>query len=103
MKILALERDLVVQPEREAPLREEAARVWELYQAGVIRDMYFRADEPTAVLMLEVPSLDDARRLLDTLPLVVGGFTSFELVPLVPYPGLARLFEQREIAMNDHS
>lgn len=94
MKILALERDLVDRPELASPLREEAVRVWELYQAGVIREMYFRADEPTAVLVLEVQSVDDARRLLDTLPLVAGGHIAFELVPLVPYPGLARLFEQ---------
>jgi muconolactone delta-isomerase len=96
MKILALERDLVDRPELETPLREEARRVWALYQEGVIREMYFRADEPTAVLMLEVPSVDDAHHVLGTLPLVTGGFVAFDLVPLAPYPGLARLFEQHE-------
>jgi hypothetical protein len=29
---------------------------------------------------------------LGTLPLVKAGLISFELMPLVPYPGFARLF-----------
>ena len=34
---------------------------------------------------------------LDTLPLVRAGLITFELVPLAPYPGLARLFEKIRI------
>ena len=32
--------------------------------------------------------------ILATLPLVQEGLITFELIPLAPYPGFARLFEQ---------
>ena len=72
--------------------KEEAARVWELYQAGTFRELYFRQDEPSAVLILECANIEEAFGLLDTLPLVREGLITFDVIPLVPYPGLARLF-----------
>lgn len=95
MKIIALEHSL---PEAAADrftsalLKAEAWRAWELHQAGVIRELYFRADRHEAVLMLECSSTEDAQAVLDTLPLVHAGLIGFELIPLVAYPGLARLF-----------
>jgi hypothetical protein len=94
MKILALGRDTEgATDEQFAPyLDAEARRVWELHQAGVIREMYFRADEDSAVLVLECPHLDEARAALATLPLVREGLIAFDVVPLRAYPGFARLF-----------
>jgi len=94
MKILALEREVPGVPEGAfAPhLREEAARAFELQQAGVVRELYFRDDEESAVLVLECESLHAAEAALATLPLVREGLIRFELVPLRPYPGFARLF-----------
>jgi len=34
----------------------------------------------------------EARQVLDTLPLVQEKLITFEVIPLQPYPGLARLF-----------
>ena len=94
MKILALERDVpgATSEQFQPHLKAEAARVWELYQAGVIREPYFRQDQTSAVLALECADLEDARRALDTLPLVRAGLISFDLIPLIPYPGFSRLF-----------
>ncbi len=94
MKILAIERELPgATPERiQAHLKAEAARVWELYQAEVIRELYFHRDHHTAVLMLEAASVEQARQLLDALPLVREQLISFDFIPLVPYPGFSRLF-----------
>jgi hypothetical protein len=33
-----------------------------------------------------------AREAIDSLPLVAAGLIDFDLVPLKPYPGFARLF-----------
>lgn len=95
MKILAMEVESQdVKPEQYQPhLNAEARRVWELYQSGVIRELYFRADHPEAVLILECGDAQEARQILSTLPLVEAGLISFEVIPLVPYPGFARLFE----------
>jgi len=94
MKILALEKDVPgVQDEDFKPhLKAEAARVWDLYQAGVIRELYFRADEYKAVLILECEDVEAANKALDTLPLVKEGLIAFEIIPLVAYPGFARRF-----------
>jgi muconolactone delta-isomerase len=98
MKILAIERGVAgVSDDACAPhLAAEAARAWELHQAGVIRELYFRGDRPAAVLVLECTDVEEARRALATLPLVREGLIEFELIPLVPYPGFARLFSARE-------
>ncbi len=94
MKILAIEHD---NPSADAEafkphLKEEASRVWELYQAGVVREMYFRQDRSEAVLMLECASLDEAQGFLASLPLVRQGLIEFETITLGPYPGFSRLF-----------
>ena len=94
MRILALEREVpgVAASAFEPHLKAEAWRAWELTQAGVIREIYFRADRSDAVLILECPDLDAARAALGTLPLVREGLIAFDLIALVPYPGFARLF-----------
>ena len=96
MKILALERESSATAEAFAPhLEAEARRVWELNQAGRLRQISFRLNEPRAVLELECASAEEAEELLTTLPLVEQGLIEFELIPLRPYPGLARLFRER--------
>jgi muconolactone delta-isomerase len=94
MKILALEKEMpgVTEDAFKPYLKEEAARVWELYQAGTFRELYFRQDESSAVLILECADIEEAKSLLNTLPLVREGMITFDVIPLVPYPGLARLF-----------
>ena len=94
MKILAMEKDAEGN-DAEATLellQAEARRVWELHQGGVIRELYFRGDRPSAVLVLERRDVEEARQVLGTLPLVAAGLIGFEIHPLVPYPGFARLF-----------
>jgi hypothetical protein len=97
MKILAMEIETEgVKPEQFAPhLKAEAKRVWELVQNGIIRETYFRADRSEAVLILECADVDEAKQVLDSLPLVKAGLIKFEIIPLIPYPGFARLFGEK--------
>lgn len=96
MKVLALEEET---PNRKADdfqpyLKAEAERVWELYRAGIIRELYFNQDTHTAVLVLECADMAEAGATLATLPLVQAGLIAFQLIPLIPYDGFARLFAQ---------
>jgi muconolactone delta-isomerase len=96
MQVLALAHDTGPSddprwPEIRVP---EARRAWELYQAGTIRQIWFRADRANGVLLLEVADLAEARAVIDSLPLVAAGLIDFDLVPLRPYPGFARLFSE---------
>jgi muconolactone delta-isomerase len=94
MKILAIEHEYPgVSAEAFSKLaRAEAACAWELYQQGTIRELYFRADRSEAVLVLECAGVEAAQQALATLPFVKSGLIDFELIPLAPYPGFARLF-----------
>lgn len=95
MKFLALERELTHDPEAFQPyLRAEAERAWALYQTGVLRECYFRADQHTAVLILECADTAEAHEILASLPLVSAGLIAFDVLPLTPYTGFARLFER---------
>ena len=95
MKILAMEKAVpgvaaaAFTPEL---LKAEAARVWELQQLGALREIWFRQDRSDAVLVLECADAAEAQRTLAALPLVAAGLITFEVIPLKPYPGLARLF-----------
>jgi muconolactone delta-isomerase len=95
MKILALERELpgVTAEDFRPHLKAEGRRAWDLYQAGVFRELYFRADEAVAVLVLECADVAEAHAVLQSLPLVQAGLIAFDVIPLRAYPGFARLFE----------
>jgi hypothetical protein len=66
--------------------------VYQLQQTGVLREIHFRADRPSAVLVLECATTEAAREVLGSLPLVREKLIGFEIIPLRPYPGFARLF-----------
>jgi hypothetical protein len=63
-----------------------------LHQSGLVRELYFRADRSEAVLVLECHDLEQAHAVLASLTLVQEKLISFEVIPLIPYPGFARLF-----------
>lgn len=96
MKILALEHELsnTTAEQFQQYAIEEARKVWGLYQADVIREIYFRTDRDEAVLVLECESIIEAREALSTLPFVQNKLIAFELIPLKAYPGFERLFEK---------
>ena len=94
MKILALEKEVpgVSDADFQPHLRAEAQAVWALVQADVVREVYFRQAWRGAVLILECRDAAEAGRALGQLPLVSAGLIEFEVIPLVPYSGFARLF-----------
>lgn len=97
MRILALEHE---QPGAAHAaftpdlLRAEARSLWDLQQQGIVREAYFRADRHNAVLVLECANAAAAQAHLATLPLVQAGLIDFEVIPLIPYDGFARLFTE---------
>lgn len=94
MKILALEKVVENAREKFNPhLKQEALKVWELQQAGFIREIYFTKEDHTAVMILECKDSSEAKIILDSLPLVKEKLITFEIKPLVPYDGFKRLLE----------
>lgn len=94
MKILAIEKEMpgIKDSDYEPFLEAEARKAWELYQQGLIRELYF-TDDHCAVLVLEAADKAHAREIVDQLPLVQQKLIDFELLVLTAYPGFARLFK----------
>ena len=94
MKIIALEHELpgATVGGFQQYANAEARKAWDLHQAGILRELYFRADREEAVLMLECASVEEAREELSSLPFVENKLIEFELIPLKAYPGFERLF-----------
>ncbi len=96
MKILALEHELpkATPAQFQQYAIAEAHKVWELHQAGIIRELYFRADKNETVLILECASINKVQEILAALPFVQARLISFEVIPLKAYSGFERLFEK---------
>lgn len=97
MKLLALEIEIEkIDPKAsQQHLEVEARKAWELQQEGFIREIYFRDDQATAVLVLEARNKEEAKKRLFELPLVRNGLIKFEIIPLRAYPGFERLFKNK--------
>ncbi len=95
MKVLALEveKQGAALSDFGPLLIEEAQKVWEFQQKDIIRKVYFNAVSHCAVIILEAKSQDQAKEILAQLPLVKEGLIAFNLIPLTPYDGYARLFQ----------
>ena len=74
-------------PERIAA---EGQRVKELYVAGILRQVWKRADIPGAAILWEAASEAEVRAAIESLPIYQAGMLELvALVPLEPYPGFA--------------
>lgn len=99
MKVLAIEKEINgTTKEQFTPyLKSEAQRVWELHQTGIIREIYYGKSSNNAVLILECADEIEAKKILDTLPLVKENLIKFEILSLMPYDGFARLFKDDQV------
>lgn len=77
-------------PEAFTPelIGREAARVRELYAAGILRQIWKRSDTPGATILWEAGSKAEVDAAIASLPIFQAGLLEVvALVPLEPYPG----------------
>jgi muconolactone delta-isomerase len=66
----------------------ESARVRELYAAGLLRQVWRRADTPGATILWEAASQSEVEAAIHSLPIAQAGMLELVLlIPLAPYPG----------------
>ncbi|GAB4134471.1 MAG: hypothetical protein Fur0041_07780 [Bacteroidia bacterium] len=84
MRILAIDRILPTATEEKIRgiVVKEAVHIWLLYSKEIIREFYFRKDRPGVVIVLECADINEAKRVLETFPLVRAGVIDFEIIPL---------------------
>lgn len=77
-------------PEAFTPelIGQEAARVKEMYVAGILRQIWARGDAGGAVILWEAAGEDEVRAAIESLPIFNAGMLGLDaLVPLKPYAG----------------
>lgn len=91
MQVLAIvrRRTEAFSDEQFAPMLEpEAQAIRTLYAQGIVRNVWSREDVLGAALLLEADSLDHARAIVGSFPLVERGMAQVEqLIPLKGYRG----------------
>lgn len=91
MQVLAIvrRRTEAFSDEQFAPLLEpEAQAIRTLYAQGIVRSVWSRQDVPGAALLLEADSLDHARAIVASFPLVERAMAQVEqLIALKGYRG----------------
>jgi muconolactone delta-isomerase len=66
---------------------EETEQVRMLYVQGVVRQIWLRDDRPGACFLVEAADVDEARHVVDALPMASCGLSEFTVIPLSPYRG----------------
>ncbi|WP_290918941.1 hypothetical protein [Halodesulfovibrio sp.] len=96
MKILAIDKVMPdATPDKvKETFMDEVNYTVKMYLADVVREMYFRQDRSGTILMLEAPSLEEARGLINKMPMVQAGLIDYELIPVGPFVPLALLLDE---------
>jgi hypothetical protein len=80
--------------QRHSIMSREVPDTVRLYLAGKIDQWYARPDGKGVVFLLNLSSLEDARSMLEALPLGQAHLMTFELVPLGPLSPLGLLIHE---------
>lgn len=70
---------------------DEVRGVVQLYLDGKVEQMYMRSDRSAVILFLRAKTVDEAKTIMDALPLVKGGYVNVEYVPVGPLMSLGAL------------
>lgn len=78
-------------PDQLAPhMAGEVPATLKLYLDGSVEQFWFR-DKRGPIFLMNVESLDHAKAVLNTLPLVAHDLMTYDLLPVMPLSPLARL------------
>lgn len=93
MQILALSRRLpgTTPAQLAAHAATEAAAALALVESGHVRSIHMCPERPGSMIVMECDSLDHARALLGTLPMVRQELITFDLSRMLPYTGFRAL------------
>ena len=79
--------------QRKEIMPKEVPATLKHYLDGKIEQFWYRQDAPGVIFLMNVESVDQAKTELDTLPLVVGGFVKYDLIPVGPLAPLGLLIQ----------
>lgn len=95
MKVLAIAT--IVKPltpeERQQIMPKEVPATLKLYLDGKIEQFWARQDQPGVVFVVNAESVDTAKQILASLPLVAEGVAKYDFIPLGPLAPLGLLIQ----------
>ena len=95
MKVLAI--GSIVKPvtpeQRLQIMPNEVPATLKLYLDGKIEQFWYRQDKPGVVFLMNVDSVDQARSTVEALPLVTGGYATYEFLQVGPLAPLGLLIQ----------
>lgn len=96
MKIFAVDRILPTATEEKirGVVIKEALHIWMLNTKDIVREMYFRKDRPGVLLVLEAADAQEAKRILNTFPMVAAGVIDFDIIPVGYFVPFGTLIDQ---------
>ena len=93
MKVFAL--GLFAKPlteeQRKRFLPKEVPETLRLYLDGKIEQFWFREDKPGVVFLMSSTSVEEAKSIVEALPLAANGYLVFEYIPVGPLKPLGLL------------
>ena len=83
----------ITDEERKGIMRKEVPDTLKLYLEGKIEQFWFREDKPGVIFLMNTESLDQAKSMINQLPLAANGFLEFEFIPVGPLKPLGLLIQ----------
>ncbi len=78
---------------------DEASRVWELYTAGTLKEIYLMTDHIGAVILLECADRVEAERLMHSLPMFQAGLFDVTITSLGLWPEMTRMLREHNLEL----
>ena len=97
MKVMAIASIIkpVSDEQRKEIMPKEVPATLKHYLEGKIEQFWARTDKPGVIFLMNADSVEAAQAELNTLPLVQGGFATYELIPVGPLAPLGLLIQGR--------
>src|ERR1700760_1833961 len=97
MKVLAVATiDKPLSPEqRQQIMPSEVPATLKHYLDGKIEQFWYRHDAPGVIFLLNVESVEQAKATIEALPLVTGGFATYQFMQVGPLAPLGLLIQSK--------
>src|SRR5215469_10438559 len=95
MKVFALgSLNQPLTPEQQQQIMpKEVPDTLKLYLDGKIEQFWFREDKPGVVFLMSSTSVEEAKSIIEALPLAANGYLKFEYIPVGPLKPLGLLIK----------
>ena len=97
MKVIAI--GTIVKPvsddQRKEIMPKEVPATLKHYLDGKIEQFFYRQDKPGVIFLMNVDSVEQAKAIVEAMPLVTEGYAQYDLIPVGPLAPLGMLIQNK--------